>query len=157
VGVAVGAVVRVAVGVGVRVVVAVGVMVGVDVAVGVGVVVGLGVAVDVAVDIGVGVGVAGGRSPTVIFAVEVPVKPEGSRTVNRTGYVPARENVLLVNPRVDVVPSGNSQRYVNGSFCGSVELEPSNVTARGGVPVRGLVFINAVGAVFVTGDAANVN
>ena len=146
-----------AVGVGVRVVVAVGVMVGVDVAVGVGVVVGLGVAVDVAVDIGVGVGVAGGRSPTVIFAVEVPVKPEGSRTVNRTGYVPARENVLLVNPRVDVVPSGNSQRYVNGSFCGSVELEPSNVTARGGVPVRGLVFINAVGAVFVTGDAANVN
>jgi hypothetical protein len=157
VGVAVGAVVRVAVGVGVRVVVAVGVMVGVDVAVGVGVVVGLGVAVDVAVDVGVGVGVAGGGSPTVMFAVEVPVKPEGSRTVNRTGYVPARENILLVNPRVDVAPSGNSQRYVNGSFCGSVELEPSNVTARGGVPVRGLVFINAVGAVFVTGDAANVN
>ena len=148
-----------AVGVGVRVVVAVGVMVGVDVAVGVGVVVGLGVAVAVAVavDVGVGVGVAGGRSPTVMFAVDVPVKPEGSRTVNRTGYVPARENVLLVNPRVDVVPSGNSQRYVNGSFCGSVELEPSNVTARGGVPVRGLVFIYAVGAVFVTGDAANVN
>jgi hypothetical protein len=157
VGVAVGVDVRVAVGVGVRVVVAVGVMVGVDVAVGVGVVVGLGVAVAVAVDVGVGVGVAGGRSPTVMFAVDVPVKPEGSRTVNRTGYVPARENVLLVNPRVDVVPSGNSQRYVNGSFCGSVELEPSNVTARGGVPVRGLVFINAVGAVFVTGDAANVN
>lgn len=71
--------------------------------------------------------------------------------------MPASENVLLVIPRVEVVPSENSQRYVNGSFCGSVELDPSNVIARGGVPVSGLAFITAVGAVFVTGEVVNVN
>jgi|688.fasta_scaffold2628979_1 hypothetical protein len=71
--------------------------------------------------------------------------------------MPASENVLLVIARVEVVPSGNSQRYVNGSFCGSVELDPSNVMARGGVPVSGFVCITAVGALFVTGEVVNVN
>ena len=54
-----------------------------DVRVAVGV--GERVAVAVGVIVGVVVGVTGEGLPTVMFAVAVPVRPDGSRTVNRTG------------------------------------------------------------------------
>lgn len=130
---------------------------GVGVAVGVVVGVAVGVGVFVGVEVAVGVGVGVGGSPTVIVTVVLPVRPEGSLTVSFTANVPANEKALLVIDRVEVVPSGNSHRYVNGSFCGSVEVDPSKLTVRGGVPETGDVLILADGAVLVGAVVVNVN
>jgi hypothetical protein len=92
-----------------------------------------------------------------MVAVVLPVSPNGSVTVSRIRYVPAIEKVLLVIPRVDVLPSGKSQKYVKGLFCGSVEVDASKVTARGGVPEAGKLFMIAVGAVLASALVAIVN